>query len=344
MIRKVIKKKEEHSRFHVLEREEEIYQRLLELNKGPFPAEAIRPIFREIMSASLSLEKVLHVACLGPDATFSHVASIQQFGQAVQCIYTKSVAEIFDEVERGRADYGVVPIENSTEGVVNLTLDMFIESPLQICAEVLLEISHALLSQSARLEDITTVYSHPQALAQCYDWISKNLSHAEMKEVFSTAIAAKMAHEEPRAAAVASEFAAKIYDVPVLKRKIEDNPQNFTRFWVIGKMSPGRTGEDKTSLMFSIRDGVGALHEMLEPFAKHHINLTKIESRPFRKKPWEYIFFIDIEGHVEDDNIKSALAMVTSNSQFMKVLGSYPRGQKKHAGRNSEGVGAPGAP
>lgn len=337
-------KKEEQSRFHVLEREEEIYQRLLELNKGPFPAEAIRPIFREIMSASLSLEKVLQVACLGPDATFSHIASIQQFGQAVQCIYTKSVAEIFDEVERGRADYGVVPIENSTEGVVNLTLDMFIESPLQICAEVLLEISHALLSRSAQLEDITTVYSHPQALAQCYDWISKNLSHAETKEVFSTAMAAKMAHDEPRAAAVASEFAAKIYGVPVLKRKIEDNPQNFTRFWVIGKMSPGRTGEDKTSLMFSIRDGVGALYEMLEPFAKYHINLTKIESRPFRKKPWEYIFFIDIEGHLEDDNIKSALAMVTSNSQFMKVLGSYPKAQKKLAGKSSEGVGAPGAP
>ena len=337
-------KKEEQSRFHVLEREEEIYQRLLELNKGPFPAEAIRPIFREIMSASLSLEKVLQVACLGPDATFSHIASIQQFGQAVQCIYTKSVAEIFDEVERGRADYGVVPIENSTEGVVNLTLDMFIESPLQICAEVLLEISHALLSRSSRLEDITTVYSHPQALAQCYDWISKNLSHAETKEVFSTAMAAKMAHDEPRTAAVASEFAAKIYGVPVLKRKIEDNPQNFTRFWVIGKMSPGRTGEDKTSLMFSIRDGVGALYEMLEPFAKYHINLTKIESRPFRKKPWEYIFFIDIEGHLEDDNIKSALAMVTSNSQFMKVLGSYPKGQKKLAGKSSEGVGAIGAP
>ncbi len=157
-------------------------------------------------------------------------------------------------------------------------------------------------------------------------------------------MAAKMAHDEPCAAAVASEFAAKIYGVPVLKRKIEDNPQNFTRFWVIGKMSPGRTGEDKTSLMFSIRDGVGALYEMLEPFAKYHINLTKIESRPFRKKPWEYIFFIDIEGHLEDDNIKSALAMVTSNSQFMKVLGSYPKGQKKLAGKSSEGVGAVGAP
>ena len=336
-------KKEEQGRFHVLEREEEIYQRLLELNKGPFPAEAIRPIFREIMSASLSLEKVLQVACLGPDATFSHIASIQQFGQSVQCIYTKSVAEIFDEVARGRADYGVVPIENSTEGVVNLTLDMFIESPLQMCAEVLLEISHALLSRSSRLEDITTVYSHPQALAQCYDWISKNLSHVETKEVFSTAMAAKMAHDEPHTAAVAREFAGKMYGVPVLKRKIEDNPQNCTRFWVIGKMSPGRTGEDKTSLMFSIRDGVGALYEMLEPFAKHRINLTKIESRPFKKKPWEYIFFIDIEGHVEDENIKSALSMVTSNSQFMKVLGSYPKGQKKRANKGSDGAGAPGA-
>jgi chorismate mutase/prephenate dehydratase len=329
-------KKEEKGRFHVLEREEEIYQRLHELNKGPFPAEAIRPIFREIMSASLSLEKVLQVACLGPDATFSHIASIQQFGQAAQNIYTKSVAEIFDEVERGRADYGVVPIENSTEGVVNLTLDMFIESPLQICSEVLLEISHALLSRSACLEDITTVYSHPQPIAQCYDWISKNLAHAEVKEVFSTAMAAKMAREDPQIAAIASEFAAKIYGVPVLKRKIEDNPQNFTRFWVIGKMSPGRTGEDKTSLMFSIRDGVGALYEMLEPFAKHHINLTKIESRPFRKKPWEYIFFIDIEGHIEDDNVKSALDMVTRNSEFMKVLGSYPKGQKKGVDRGRE--------
>ncbi len=321
-------KKEAQSRFHVLEREEEIYQRLLSLNSGPFPADAIRPIFREIMSASLSLEKVLQVACLGPDATFSHIATIQQFGQSVACVYTKSIGEIFDEVERCRADYGVVPIENSTEGVVNLTLDMFIESPLQICAEVLLEISHALLSNSPRLEDITTVYSHPQALAQCYDWISKHLAHAEIKEVFSTAMAAKLAHDEPRAGAIASEFAAKMYGVPVVQRKIEDNPQNFTRFWVIGKTSPGRTGDDKTSLMFSIRDGVGALYEMLKPFAQNNINLTKIESRPFKKKPWEYIFFIDIEGHVEDDNVKNALNAVAKNSQFMKILGSYPKGQK----------------
>ncbi len=324
-------KKEEKARFHVLEREEEIYQRLTELNRGPFPSEAIRPIFREIISASLSLEKILHIACLGPDATFSHIASIQQFGQAARYIYTKSVAEIFDEVERERADYGVVPIENSTEGVVNLTLDMFIESPLQICAEVMLEISHALLSKMEQMEDITTIYSHPQALAQCYGWLSKNVPHAEIKEVFSTAMAAKMTLEEPHSAAIASEFAAKIYGVPVLKRKIEDNPQNFTRFWVVGKKSPGRTGDDKTSLMFSIRDGVGALHEMLEPFATHSINMTKIESRPFRKKPWEYIFFIDIEGHLEDAPVKAALEAVTKKTQFMKILGSYPKGKTKGA-------------
>jgi chorismate mutase/prephenate dehydratase len=325
-------KKEEKGRFHVLEREEEIYHRLNDLNRGPFPSEAIRPIFREIISASLALEKVLNIACLGPDATFSHIASIQQFGQAAQFIYTKSVAEIFDEVERERADYGVVPIENSTEGVVNLTLDMFIESPLQICAEVMLEISHSLLSKDERLEDIKTIYSHPQALAQCYNWLSKNLAHAEIKEIFSTAMAAKMALTEKHSAAVASDFAAKIYGIPVIKRKIEDNPKNFTRFWVIGKKSPGRTGDDKTSLMFSIRDGVGALYDMLEPFAKHTINLTKIESRPFRKKPWEYIFFIDFEGHLEDDPVKAALAGVTEKSEFIKVLGSYPKGH----GRMSE--------
>jgi chorismate mutase/prephenate dehydratase len=331
-------KKEKKSRFHVLEREEEIYQRLVRKNRGPFPSLSIRPIFREVMSACLSLEKGLNVACLGPDATFSHIASIQQFGQAAQFIYTKSVADIFDEVERERADYGVVPIENSTEGVVNLTLDMFIESPLQICAEVMLEISHSLLSQHDRLEDVRTVYSHPQALAQCYGWLSKNLAHAEVKEVFSTAMAAKLALGEKQTAAIASEFAAKIYGIPVLKKKIEDNPQNVTRFWVIGKQSPGRTGDDKTSLMFSIRDGIGALSEMLDPFAKNNINLTKIESRPFRKKPWEYIFFIDIEGHIEDANIKKALEMVTRNSQFMKVLGSYPKGKKKTIGTDDESL------
>jgi chorismate mutase/prephenate dehydratase len=322
-------KKEENSRFHVLEREESIYKRLIEKNTGPFPTKAIRPIFREIISASLSLEKVLTVACLGPEATYSQIASIHQFGEAVQFIYTRGVPDIFDEVERGRADYGVVPIENSSEGVVNLTLDMFIESELQICSEVMLEISHCLLSYAKSLEEIKVVYSHPQPLAQCYNWLGKNLPNADVKETFSTAIAAKMAGEDPVTAAVASEYAGKIYGVPVFKYKIEDNPKNYTRFWVIGNKSPGRTGNDKTSLMFSIKDGVGALYETLKPFGKYNINLTKIESRPFRKKPWEYIFFIDIEGHVEDKNIKDAIDCVSESSEFMKVLGSYPRGNYK---------------
>lgn len=321
-------KKEEQRRFHVLEREEAIYQRLISANPGPFPSEAIRPIFREIMSASLSLEKVLKIACLGPEATFCHIAAMQQFGQAASYIHTRGIPDIFDEVERGHADYGVVPIENSTEGVVNLTLDMFIESPLLICAEVLLEISQCLLSHAATLEEIKTVYSHPQALAQCYNWLAKNLPHAEIKETFSTAMAAKMAQGKPDVAAVASEFAAKTYNVSICRRRIEDNPHNYTRFWIIGSASPGKTGCDKTSLMMTIKDGVGALHDMLSPFARNNINLTKIESRPFRKKPWEYIFFIDLEGHQDEPQVKRAIEEVAAMSQFIKILGSYPKGSR----------------
>ncbi len=323
-----VKKEENAVRFHVLEREESIYQRLAEKNPGPFPSRAIRPIFREIISASLSLEKVLAIACLGPEATFSHIAAIQQFGEAAGFTHTRSVSDIFDEVERERADYGVVPIENSTEGVVNLTLDMFVESHLQICAEVLLEVSHCLLSHEESLDTIRVVYSHPQALAQCYTWLSKNIPNAEIKDTFSTAIAAKTAHEEKGAAAVASEFAGRIYGVPVSRVRIEDNPQNYTRFWVIGAQSPGRTGNDKTSLMFSIEDNVGALHAMLKPFDDAKINLTKIESRPFRKRPWQYIFFIDIEGHIDDENVQQAIRRVRTDAQFMKVLGSYPKGSR----------------
>ena len=318
-------KEREKSRFLVIEREEAIYKKLLGKNSGPFPSKAIRPVFREIISACRSLEKVLSIACLGPEATFSHIAALQQFGESVNCVHTRNVPDIFDEVERGRVDYGVVPIENSTEGVVNLTLDMFIESPLQICSEVMLEISQCLLSHTGNLEGIKVVYSHPQALAQCYNWLVKNLPNAEIKETFSTAIAAKKACEESGTAAIASEFASRIYNIPIVKPKIEDNARNYTRFWVIGTQSPGRTGNDKTSLMFSIKDGVGALYAALEPFGKNGINLTKIESRPFRKKPWEYIFFIDIEGHINDSNIQSAIDEVKGSSEFIKVLGSYPR-------------------
>jgi chorismate mutase/prephenate dehydratase len=317
-------KEREQGRFHVLEREEAIYRRLVSQNEGPFPSAAIRPIFREIISASLSLEKKLNIAYLGPEATFSHIAAMQQFGSSVDFAETRSVPEIFDEVERERADYGVVPIENSTEGVVNLTLDMFIESPLQICAEVVMQISQSLLSMEQNLSAIKVVYSHPQALAQCYGWLRSNLPQAEFKETFSTAMAAKTACEKPHSAAIASEFAGRRYNLPVCRRNIEDNAYNYTRFWVIGHVSPGKTGNDKTSLMFSIKDGVGALHDMLLPFANHDINLRKIESRPFRNKPWEYIFFLDIDGHTEDKNVQQALEAVSQSAQFIKVLGAYP--------------------
>lgn len=314
------------TRFHVLEREESIYERLTSANPGPFPTQAIRPIFREIISASLNMEKTMRVVCLGPEATFSHMAAVQQFGQGVELTHTVSIADIFDEVERGHADYGVVPIENSTEGVVNVTLDMFIDSPLQICSEILLQISHCLLSTAENLEDIRVVYSHPQALAQCCQWLKKNLPDATIEETTSTAMAAMTVQNDPAAAAIASQHAARVHGIPVFKDRIEDNPHNSTRFWVIGPQGPGRTGQDKTSLMFSIKDGVGALHHMLEPFGKHGINLTKIESRPSRTKSWEYIFFIDIEGHIQDGPVKEALEELSHYAAFMKVLGSYPRG------------------
>jgi chorismate mutase/prephenate dehydratase len=317
------------TRFHVLEREESIYERLTSANPGPFPSQAIRPVFREIISASLNMEKTMRVVCLGPEATFSHMAAVQQFGQAVELTHTVSIADIFDEVERGHADYGVVPIENSTEGVVNVTLDMFIDSPLQICSEIMLQISHCLLSTAENLEDIRVVYSHPQALAQCCQWLKKNLPDATIEETTSTAMAAMTVRDDPGAGAIASQHAASVHAIPVCKERIEDNPHNSTRFWVIGPQGPGRTGQDKTSLMFSIKDGVGALHNMLEPFGKHGINLTKIESRPSRTKSWEYIFFIDIEGHIQDAPVKEALDELSHYAAFMKVLGSYPRGGRR---------------
>lgn len=311
--------------FHILDRECAIYERLINQNPGPFPTEAIRDVFREILSASLSLEKTLKVMYLGPEATFCHMASIQQFGHAAKFYQAKGLADIFDEVEKGRMDYGVVPIENSTEGVVNLTLDLFIDSHLKICAEILLKVAHHLLSKSGKVEDVKRVYSHPQAIAQCTNWLAKNLPHIPVKEVFSTAKAAQHAAEDENVAAIASEFAAKHYNLRIVRRDIEDIAQNFTKFWVIGKKSPGRTGNDKTSIMISLKDGVGALYHMLEPFAGQEINLTKIESRPFKKRPWEYIFFIDIEGHAQDENVSLALQEIQKSSQFHKVLGSYPK-------------------
>lgn len=311
--------------FYVPSREQAIFERLCAGNPGPFPTDAIRRVFREIISASLSLELPMKVAFLGPPATFTHTAALRQFGFSAQLVPMKSIAAVFDEVQRGRAPYGVVPVENSNEGVVSHTLDMFMESDLKVIAEVLLEISHDLLSLSGKMESVQRVVSHPQALAQCRNWLEENLSEVPLVDVASTALAAQMAADDESTAAVASGMAAGLYGLRTIKTRIEDNPNNFTRFLVVGKSIPDRSGRDKTSIMFSIRDEPGLLYRMLEPFSKRSLNLTKIESRPLKKKAWEYIFFLDLEGHIQDEVVTAAVEELRGYCQFLKVLGSYPR-------------------
>lgn len=311
--------------FFVPSRERAIYDRLAASNPGPFPSTAIRSVYREIISASLSLEQPLSVAYLGPKATFTQEAAIRQFGLSARFVPAKTIPAVFDEVNRGRADYGVVPVENSNEGIVSHTLDMFLDSELKIYAEVLLEVTQSLLSLSGRLEDVRKVVSHPHALAQCRNWLEENLPDMPQVDVSSTARAAEMAMEDGGCAALASEMAATLYGLRVIQRKIEDNPNNFTRFLVISRTSPQASGHDKTSLMFAVRDAPGILCRMLEPFSKRHINLTKIESRPIKKKAWEYVFFLDLEGHIGDPGIAAAVEELGSHCQFVKILGSYPR-------------------
>lgn len=317
-------KKGAKAEFHSPERERKIYERLEGENKGPFPQEGVRAVFREIMSASLSLEQRLRVAYLGPKATFTHLACMQQFGDSAQYLPASSIKEVFNEVEKGEAEYGVVPIENSTEGIVSSTLDIFVDSDVKIVGEILLEVSHNLMSKSGRMEDIKKIYSHPQPAAQCRIWLENNLPDIPITEVSSSAKAAEISAEDLQAGAIASELAAKIYGLKIAKKRIEDNIHNFTRFLIIGKKSLPRSGKDKTSIMFSVKDEVGALFNMLKPFSESRINLTKIESRPSRKRAWEYIFYVDMDGHIEEDRVKRALNNLEKRSLFLKILGSYP--------------------
>ena len=323
-IGKLKKASDTQANLHTPAREAEILERLCKVNPGPFPNDAVRAVYREIMSGSLALEGPVKVAYLGPRGTFTHLACIRKFGSSAQYVPQTSIKDVFDEVERGRADFGVVPIENSTEGVVNHTLDMFIDSNLQIYGEVLQEVSHHLLSKSDSLKAVKKIYSHPHALAQCRHWLETNMPEVPLAEVHSTARAAEICTEDLSAAAIASELAGQIYGLKVLKPRIEDNINNFTRFLVLSSKTPERTGKDKTSVMLSVKDKVGALYDLLRPFASHGANLTKIESRPSRRKAWEYIFFIDLEGHIEEDRVKRALAEIKSRCLFLKVLGSYP--------------------
>ncbi len=325
-------KRKKNQRFYVPHREHEILERLKRLNKGPFPNDALRIIFREIISASLSLEEPLKVACLGPLATFTHLAAIRHFGSFAKIIPVDGIKDVFEAVQEKSADYGVVPIENSNEGVVSHTLDMFMDFDLKVSAEIMLEVTHNLLSKSGDIKKIKRIYSHPQAFAQCRRWLERNMPDIELVDTTSTAKAAELAAKDPRGAAIASDLAAKMYDLKFVKRSIEDNKNNYTRFLVISEDFPEPTGNDKTSIMLSIKDKPGALFEVLTPFYKEKINLTKIESRPSKRKAWEYIFFIDLEGHVNDKKVTKALKAIEKYCIFLKVLGSYPRSDVMNKG------------
>jgi len=268
-IGKLKKQRDADAHLHTPAREAAIFDRLSKQNTGPFPTDAIRAVYREIMSASLSLEGPQKVAYLGPRATFTHMACMQKFGSSAQYIPVNSIKEVFSEVERGRAHFGVVPIENTTEGVVNHTLDMFVDSSLLIYGEVLQEVAHHLMSKSGATGDIKRIYSHSHAIAQCRNWLETNLPHVPVSEVASTARAAELSVDDPSAAAIASELASQLYGLKVITARIEDNINNFTRFLVLSQKAPERTGRDKTSLMLSVKDKVGALYDLLRPFASH---------------------------------------------------------------------------
>ena len=323
-IGKLKKEQDAEANLHTPGREAAIFERLMKQNTGPFPTDAIRPVYREIMSASLSLEGPQKVAYLGPRATFTHMACTQKFGSSAQYVPVHSIKEVFSEVERGRANFGVVPIENTTEGVVNHTLDMFVDSNLLIYGEILQEVSHHLLSQSGMMDEVKKIYSHPHAIAQCRNWLETNLPHVPVVEVASTARAAELCMDEPASAAIASELAGQLYGLKVIKSRIEDNLNNFTRFLVLSQKAPERTGKDKTSLMLSVKDKVGALYDLLRPFASHGLSMTKIESRPSRRKAWEYIFFVDVEGHIQEERVNRAVEEIKGRCLFLKILGSYP--------------------
>jgi chorismate mutase/prephenate dehydratase len=305
-------------------REEEVFKNVLQGNKGPLDEATVRAVYREIMSGARALQKVVKVAYLGPEYSFSHLAAVERFGLAVEYMRVGSISSVFEEVNRGHVDFGVVPLENSTEGGISETLDMFMRLPqIKIGAEVRLKIHHNLLANCEQ-EMIRRVYSKPQALAQCRNWLSKNLPHADLKEVSSTAVAAQLAQQEPGAAAVASRQAAVRYNLRILYSDIEDYPHNETRFAVIGHQESRRTGHDKTAIMFRIPHEPGSLVKALDIFRQNRLNLTWIESFPAKLAKPEYVFFVDFEGHVEDPKVKKALNALEKHAESLAVLGSFP--------------------
>ena len=304
-------------------RERAVFQRICKLNRGPITNESLRAIYREVMSSALSLEKSMTIAYLGPEATFTHQAAIRRFGSSLRYAAQKTIADVFSEVAKNAADYGVVPVENSTEGVVTHTLDMFVDSELKIVAQIILPIEHCLVSNCKR-DEIQKLYVHPQTLAQCRGWVQNHLPAAELIETSSNARSAELAAKERNSAAIAGSLAAERYGLRILETDIQDNSANATRFLVLGRQCSPPTGKDRTSLMLSITHEIGALHEALAPFRRFKLNMTKIESRPSKRKAWEYYFFVDCEGHKDDRKVSKAIEELRRQCNFVKVLGSYP--------------------
>lgn len=309
------------------ERESQVLRRLGDANPGPLPVEAVHRIAREVMSACLALEQPLHIAYLGPAGTFSETAARRHFGGAPELMPCAGIDEAFRAVEAGNADYAVVPVENSSEGAVGRTLDLLVSSPLKVCGEVNLPIHQNLLSLSASMTTISRLYSHTQSLAQCHEWINRHIPLVPRTPVASNAEAARMAAEDPRAAAIAGEAAGQRYGLKTLAANIEDDSNNTTRFLVLGRHDAGPSGNDKTSLVCSAQNRAGAMHDLLAPLASHGVSMTKFESRPARGMGggrWQYVFFVDVEGHQAEPALAAALADFTTRAGFIKILGSYP--------------------
>ena len=315
----------EQAVFYRPEREAQILQRVKERNQGPLSGEEVARLFREIMSACLALERVTTVAFLGPEGTFSHEAVLKHFGHSVRPQPLMAFDEVFREVEAGSADYAVVPVENSTEGAVNYTLDLLLRTSLKICGEVELRIHDHLLSHAGGLNAIQRVYSHAQSLAQCREWLDAHLPTVERISVSSNAEAARLAAEQHDSAAVAGIAAAERFMMPILAHNIEDAPDNTTRFLILGRNDVPPSGRDKTALLLSTRNKPGALHQLLEPLARHGISMTRIESRPSRQGMWDYVFFVEILGHREDPKVAQALEELEGEAALFKLLGSFPR-------------------
>lgn len=306
------------------EREAQVLKRMQDANAGPLSVQSVNTLFTEIMSHCRALEEPLSVAFLGPQGTFTEAAMIKRFGQASKGVSSASIDEVFRKVESGEASYGVVPVENSTEGAIGRTLDLLLQSPLRLCGEVQLAVHQCLLSQDKDLAKIKRVYSHPQSLGQCQDWLNTHLPHAERVSVASNAEAASLAAKEKHSAAIAGKQAAERFGVEIQADNIEDDPRNTTRFLVIGNQDVAASGFDKTSLVMSAANRPGAVHDLLVPFAKHGVSMSKLESRPAKSGLWEYVFFVDIEGHQADKKVAAALKELKDVAAFVKILGSYP--------------------